>query len=302
MQNLNRGTDPAHPLEGPQHSEVIQTQNGEWFVTFHTWEWNYGTLARNMCLEPVVWTDDGWWRPKNGKKPSLTNDAPNLPYTPYAIQRSDDFSSPKLGPQWFFHTTPDWSDASFSLSDRPGFLRIKARAGDVNMALAYKGMPLQRVDLKRFTAETAVTFDAKSGNEAAGLILHSTVAFNVMFSLTRTGARKVIELASFTSAANRIDGAKATRKTIATVPFDGTSARLKVSFDGQENAAFAFSGDGRTWQAVGTPVSVRLGGQVDLSWRVQAWSGAAIGLFAVKAGAMADNYADFDSFTVTSQD
>jgi hypothetical protein len=128
------------------------------------------------------------------------------------------------------------------------------------------------------------------------------VAFNVMFSLTRTGARKVIELASFTSAANRIDGAKATRKTIATVPFDGTSARLKVSFDGQENAAFAFSGDGRTWQAVGTPVSVRLGGQVDLSWRVQAWSGAAIGLFAVKAGAMADNYADFDSFTVTSQD
>ena len=48
------------------------------------------------------------------------------------------------------------------------------------------------------------------------------------------------------------------------------------------------------------PVSVRLGGEVDLSWRVQAWSGAAIGLFAVKAGATADNYADFDSFTVTS--
>ncbi len=57
-----------------------------------------------MCLEPVVWTDDGWWRPKNGKKPSLTNDGPNLPFTPYEIQRSDDFSSTTLGPQWFFHT------------------------------------------------------------------------------------------------------------------------------------------------------------------------------------------------------
>ena len=148
LQNLNRGTDPNHPFEGPQHSELIQTQNGEWFVTFHTWEWNYGTLAREMCLEPVVWTDDGWWRPKNGKQPSLTNDGPNLPFTPYEPQRSDDFSTATLGPQWFFHTTPDWSGASWSLTDHPGFLRIKTRAGDVNGAAAYQGMPMQRIDLK----------------------------------------------------------------------------------------------------------------------------------------------------------
>jgi xylan 1,4-beta-xylosidase len=302
LQNLNSGTDPEHPFEGPQHPEVIQTQNGEWFVSFHTWEWNYGTLARNMCLEPVVWTEDGWWRPKNGKKPSLGNDGPNLPYTPYQIQRSDDFSSPSLGLQWFFHTTPDWSGGSWSLSDNPGFLRIKSRDYDVNVFPPYKGAPLQRVDLKRFDAETAVTFDAQSAGEAAGLIVHSTVAFNVMLSLTRTDTGKVIELASFTNADNRIDGARATRTTIATVPFDGTSAQLKVSFDGQENASFFFSTDACTWQAVGTPVSVGLGGQVDLSWRLQAWTGATIGLFAVKAGATADNYADFDSFTVTSRD
>ena len=302
MQNLNNGTDPDHPFEGPQHSEVMQTQNGEWFVTFHTWEWNYGTLARNMCLEPVVWTDDGWWRPKNGKKPSLTNDGPNLPFTPYELQRSDDFSSTTLGPQWFFHAAPDWSGDSWSLSDNPGFLRIKTRDGDVNALSAYQGMPLQRIDLKRFDAETAVTFDARSAGEAAGLILHSTAAFNVMLSLTRTDTGKVIELASFTNATNRTDGAQATRNTIAAVPFHGTSAHLKVSFDGHENAAFSFSTDGCTWQVVGTPISVGLDGQVDLSWRLQAWSGATIGLFAVKAGATADNYADFDSFAIANLD
>ena len=222
LQNLNNGTDPDHPFEGPQHSEVIQTQNGEWFVTFHTWESAYGTLARNMCMEPVVWTDDGWWRPKNGQKPSITNDGPNLPYTPYEIQRSDDFSSTTLGPQWFFHLRPDWTGASWSLSERPGFLRIKTRDGDVNGAAAYEGMPLQRIDLKHFDAETEVSFDAQSGAEAAGLILHSTFAFNVMFSLTRTDAGKVIELASFTNATTRTDGPGATRATIATVPFDPT--------------------------------------------------------------------------------
>jgi len=302
MQNLNTGTDPDHPFEGPQHSEVIQTQNGQWFVTLHTWEWNYGTLARNMCLEPVMWTDDGWWRPKNGKKPTLINDGPDLPFTPYEIQRSDDFSSTALGPQWFFHTTPDTSGASWSLSDNPGFLRIKTRDGDVNSVTAYKGIALQRIDLKRFEAETEIAFDAQGGGEAAGLILHSTPAFNVTFAMTRTDAGNAIELASFTNATNRNDGVGATRTTIASVPFEGTSVHLKVRFDGHENAAFSFSTDGCNWKVVGTPVSLGLNGQVDLSWRLQAWSGAAMGLFAVKRGATADNYADFDSFTVTNQD
>ena len=109
-------------------------------------------------------------------------------------------------------------------TDNPGFLRIKTRDGDVNALPAYTGMPLQRIDLKRFDAETAVTFDARSAGEAAGLILHSTAAFNVMLSLTRTDSGKVIELASFTNATNRTDGAQATRNTIAAVPFHGTSA------------------------------------------------------------------------------
>jgi hypothetical protein len=89
LQNLNNGADPDHPFEGPQHSELIQTQNGEWFRHVPPWESRYGTLARNMCLEPVIWTDDGWWRPKNGRQPNITNDGPNLPYTPYEIARSE---------------------------------------------------------------------------------------------------------------------------------------------------------------------------------------------------------------------
>jgi hypothetical protein len=215
---------------------------------------------------------------------------------------ADDFSSATLGLQWFFHTQPDAPGAGWSLSDRPGYLRLKTRAGDVNSADAYKGIPLQRVDRKRFDVETVVAFDAKGGSEAAGLLLHSTLAFNVTFSLTRAAAGKVIELASLTNSASRIDGATATRKTIASVPFDGTSAHLKVSFDGKENASFSFSADGSTWQAVGSAISVGLDGQVDLSWRLNAWTGATLGLFAVKRGATTDNYADFDSFTVASHD
>lgn len=89
---------------------------------------------------------------------------------------------------------------------------------------------------------------------------------------------------------------------MAAVPFDGASVHLKISVDGMENATFSFSGDGCAWQDVGTPISVGLNGDVDLSWRLQAWTGATIGLYAVKNGATADNYADFDSFAVTNND
>ncbi len=181
-------------------------------------------------------------------------------------------------------------------------MRIKTQGGDLNGATAYQAIPLERIDLKRFDAETVVSFNPQSGSEAAGLVLHSTMAFNVMLSLTRATTGKVIELASFTNGSSRTDGAGATRNTVAMLPFEGSSAHLKVSFDGKENAAFSFSADGSTWQTVGTPIRVSLGGQVDLSWRLQAWSGATIGLFAVKRGATVDNYADFDAFTVTTQD
>ena len=44
------------------------------------------------------------------------------------------------------------------------------------------------------------------------------------------------------------------------------------------------------------------GVEVDLSWYLNEWTGATIGLYAVKNGATTDNHADFDSFTVTSYD
>ena len=91
-----------------------------------------------------------------------------------------------------------------------------------------------------------------------GLILRSTLAFNVTFALTRTDAGKVIELAFFSNGSSRTDGAGATRSTVAAVPFDGTSAHLKVSCDGHENATFSFSTDGCRWQTVGGPSSVGL--------------------------------------------
>lgn len=65
------------------------------------------------------------------------------------------------------------------------------------------------------------------------------------------------------------------------------------------NTAFSFGADGPTWQDVGGPIGVGLDGQVDLSWHLQHWTGATMGLFAVKRETTSNNFADFDAFTVT---
>jgi hypothetical protein len=138
--------DPANPvmhaphttnakLQGPGHGEVFQAHNGQWYLTYHAYELSHYSLGRQMCLEPVTWTDDGWWRPVNGRIPSEQNQAPKLKQVAYQMQDSDEFDSAVPGKQWFFHTEPDYSGSIWSLTEKPGNLRIKTSEGDQVMPL-----------------------------------------------------------------------------------------------------------------------------------------------------------------------
>ena len=40
---------------------------------------NYTTLGRETALDPVTWTDDGWFLINEGKGPSENQDGPELP-------------------------------------------------------------------------------------------------------------------------------------------------------------------------------------------------------------------------------
>lgn len=110
----------------PNQGGIIQTEKGEWFFFTHhgagDWE------GRCASLLPVTWID-GWpiigevgedglggmvW---SGRKP-----VDGLP--PRTPQSSDDFSAAKLPPQWEWNYQP--RAEKWSLSERPGFLRLKA--------------------------------------------------------------------------------------------------------------------------------------------------------------------------------
>lgn len=100
----------------------------KWF--FWTHQGNTDLDGRPNSLIPITWNADGWpvagyedikaagkmiW--ENIKKPIQTSEVKRP-------QTSDDFNSEKMGAQWMWNYQP--RDEFWSLSERPGYLRLKA--------------------------------------------------------------------------------------------------------------------------------------------------------------------------------
>ncbi|HVX84749.1 MAG TPA: family 43 glycosylhydrolase [Phycisphaerae bacterium] len=319
-------TDNGAKFENPAHGTLIDTPSGEWYVTYHAYEPAYYTLGRQCLMEPIVWTSDGWWHPVQGKVPSVEAKAPDMREVPLSFAQSDEFDKPKLGLQWFFTCAPDFSGRTWSLTEKPGVLRIHSPAGDLGSLSALPGIFQQRFIDKSFSIETKVTFDAREGREAAGLHLFHDPLMNVWLASSVEGGEKRIVVGRYNlgvredlwSAPNRI----------------GDRVYLKIMLDGQESATFYYSGDGKTWEQLGGAVYIgasghhlrnNVQGDPDLGWvgrykdrtatpeqinglpanQRQAnrggnvWTGATFGVFAVQDGAGVSRPADFDFVRVT---
>lgn len=331
--------DPANPvmhaphttnarLQGPGHGEVFEAHSGEWFLTYHAYELSHYSLGRQMCMEPVVWTDDNWWRPADGRIPSEQNLAPALPQVVRCMQDSDDFESAELGKQWFFHTEPDTSGQSWSLTDDPDCLRIRTGEGDISSPGVAAGLFLQRVTHKAFEIISEVTFDAQDGHEAAGIHLYHDPEKNIWLTTTVAHGKKVFEVGFYDKPfVSDVDPAQLEAaqimETYRNVPkvktvLDradntiGNTVFLKMSIDGNETVRFFYSADGECWTAIAAGLYFgdawhcsrrdEPPGRPDLGWvgcgRDNVWTGTVMGVFACRDGAPQSRNADFHSFHV----
>ena len=121
---------PCREANEPNQGGIVEGKDGRWyFITHHgSGDWS----GRVMSLLPVEWVD-GWpmmgdrshgepgamvWKGampvEKGKQERLMT----------RLQRSDDFDASRLGPQWQWNYEP--RKEMFSLSERPGWLRLKA--------------------------------------------------------------------------------------------------------------------------------------------------------------------------------
>jgi xylan 1,4-beta-xylosidase len=83
------------------HGRLIDTPDGKWYMTVHSYENGYRTLGRQLMLLPVEWTADGWFRVSANADAALPMPISGATQQPFA-DASDDFSKSELGLQWVF--------------------------------------------------------------------------------------------------------------------------------------------------------------------------------------------------------
>src|SRR5699024_8354742 len=108
---------------GIHQGALIETQTGEWWTLLFV---DRGALGRFPSLQPVHWEND--W-PMVGNKEGeavVTYNKPDVgkSYPKKTLPTSDEFDDTQLGMQWGWNHNP--VDDKWSLSERPGYLRLNA--------------------------------------------------------------------------------------------------------------------------------------------------------------------------------
>lgn len=261
---LQQGTTS---INGPHQGGLVDLENGEsWFIHFQS----TGAIGRICHLQPVKWIDD-WPQIGINGEPVLSYTKPNVNGTyPISVpQTSDEFTDPEPGLQWQTNHNP--VESMFSLTERPGFLRIKASmASDVYRA---SNTMTQKIMGRKGEATISLHINGMEDGQIAGLTI-----MNDRFSWI--GVEK--SSGSF-YVRTSIDGEVTTGPV-----FSDSVILLKAIIDLDNITALYYSLDGTTFQ--------RLGGNCILKFGF--WKGSRIAIFTYNTTGTA-GFADFDYFRYT---
>jgi len=276
-----------YPIVGTGHADLVETQNGEWWMVLlamRPYGGYYYNLGRETFLAPVRWEEE--WpivSPGTGRV-EFEYAAPNLPEQVWiATPSKDDFDDTALAFHWNFLRTP--RDDFYDLTGRPGFLRLRLRPPHLSEQSnpSFVGRRQQHI---RFSAQTSLEFMPQSASECAGLALIQNNDFHYRFVLTRED-KPVISLIK------RVHGRD---EKLATQTFSKARCTLKVTGN-EQNYSFYFSIDDQ-WH----PLVENVDGRILSTPVAGGFVGAYIAMYASSNGQFSANHTDFDWFEYINLD
>lgn len=166
---------PDCELQRAGHADLVETQNGETYMVYLCGRplRNRGrcTLGRETAIQKMVWSDDGWLRTWDGQGiPTLETPAPGLPEHKFPpAPTREDFNTPQLPIEFQWLRTP-WPEEIFSLTERPGFLRLFGR--DTIGSFFKQSLVARRQQSHCCSAATVVEFEPEHFQQSAGLVCY----------------------------------------------------------------------------------------------------------------------------------
>jgi beta-xylosidase len=282
---LGRGETAPYPIIPPNPAPngrmslhqggIVSTPAGEWWGFSMM---DYNSVGRLLGLSPITWK--GGWpyfglpgnlerTPRTWVKPNTGHtSAPRAPY-----ERSDDFSGKTLKPVWQWNHVP--VDGQWSLSERPGFLRLHAQPAK-DFWFARNTLTQRSIGPMSRPTATLELGGLKAG-DVAGLAL-----------LNRPYAWIGVEKTPSGLAVVQFD--EQTGKRSAT-PITATRIWLRADCDFMtEKARFSYSLDGKTFRP--------LGDEFTMVFQLRTFQGVRYSLFNYSTTGAVGGYADFDAIDI----
>ncbi len=240
--------NPTLELQRAGHASIVETQNGEWYMAHlcgrHIPARGRCIMGRETSIQKMEWTADGWIRlAKGGNEPEVMVEAPKLPEHKWEKENTrDDFDSPKLNINFQFLRVP-LNEDSLSLTERPGFLRLKGR--ESLSSHHTQSLVVRRQQSFFYTAETRVEFEPENFQQLAGLIcMYDNRNFYYLNVTWNEEAGKCIDI--MTGINGGFDFPL--RKKVSLKKTDKCYLRVTIDYD---KLRFYYSTDAKEWKQIG---------------------------------------------------
>ncbi len=285
--------DMGYHNAGVAQGGIVDTPDGDWYAMLFQ---DHGAVGRIPVLVPMRWDEDGWpVLGEDGKVPHYVEPRPTRPgyeYEPIVV--CDDFDykpGEQLHHAWQWNHIPD--NSLWSVTERPGFLRLRTGAPIPNVTLARNSLGQRTMGP---VCEGSVKLDVShlSVGDCAGICaMQSNYGFlavtreedgNYIVLLYRSEPEK--DAHGRPRPGDRLPGTEQAR-----VKLEGDAAELMIRCDFRENtdtAEFFYKKNGE-W--------VKLGGELHMLYTLDHFMGYRYELccFATKEPG---GYADFDRYDI----
>ena len=242
---LTARSRPDVELQRAGHADLVETQTGETYLVHLCGRplRNRGrcTLGRETAIQKMIWGEDGWLRTTDGEGvPQVKVEAPPLPAHPFpALPVREDFDGSDLPIDFQWLRSP-WPDELFSLTARPGHLRLFGR--ESIGSLFRQALVARRQQSHCFSATTVIDFEPVHWQQMAGLVCYyNSSKFHYLYISANEDGGKFLQVMS---AVPDQPSADAFTKPIPIA--SGVSVHLRVEVD-YERLRFGYRVEGQEW-------------------------------------------------------
>ena len=222
----------------PGHGSLVKTPDGTDYLLYHAYRKRMDAfnIGREVLLDKIEWTADGWATINGGRGPSNTAALPfaNSPQRPFAGILNE-FNDSQIKPDWQF---PLYNDQNLKFEN--GFLQIAPTENHLTTEKTSELVLAERTVSGNYTATTRIDISNLKSEELAGLSAFSwrtnavgaSVGNNKIFTWLRENGKNL-----------EVD--------VVELPKNTGAIYLRMQVKDGDFYRFAFSTDEKNWIEIG---------------------------------------------------